>query len=54
MHLHFCISYRYSDNEKSLGWFLPSVPLLSEIPDTQVLEEEIEGHNQIGKLSHLL
>ncbi|XP_051713468.2 probable ATP-dependent DNA helicase HFM1 isoform X2 [Oryctolagus cuniculus] len=39
----------YSDNEKSLDWFLPSVPLISEIPDTEELEEEIESHNLIGQ-----
>uniref|UniRef100_A0A2K6GMR2 DEAD/DEAH-box helicase domain-containing protein n=1 Tax=Propithecus coquereli TaxID=379532 RepID=A0A2K6GMR2_PROCO len=34
----------YPDNEKSLDWFLPPAPLISEIPDTQELEEEIESH----------
>ncbi|CAK7303301.1 Probable ATP-dependent DNA helicase HFM1 [Vulpes lagopus] len=39
----------YPDNEKSLDWFLPPVPLISEIPDTQVLEEEIESHKLLGQ-----
>uniref|UniRef100_A0A8C8ZZL3 Helicase for meiosis 1 n=1 Tax=Prolemur simus TaxID=1328070 RepID=A0A8C8ZZL3_PROSS len=34
----------YPDNEKSLDWFLPPAPLISEIPDTQELEEEIESY----------
>ncbi|XP_030877071.1 probable ATP-dependent DNA helicase HFM1 isoform X7 [Leptonychotes weddellii] len=34
----------YPDNEKSLDWFLPPAPLISEIPDTQALEEEIGSH----------
>nr|XP_012646340.1 probable ATP-dependent DNA helicase HFM1 isoform X2 [Microcebus murinus] len=34
----------HPDNEKSLDWFLPPAPLISEIPDTQELEEEIESH----------
>ncbi|KAB0393671.1 hypothetical protein E2I00_008791, partial [Balaenoptera physalus] len=34
----------HPDNEKSLDWFLPPAPLISEIPDTQALEEEIESH----------
>ncbi|KAM9244799.1 putative ATP-dependent DNA helicase HFM1 isoform 2-T2 [Dugong dugon] len=37
------------DNEKSLDWFLPPAPLISEIPDTQVLEEEIESHKLLGQ-----
>uniref|UniRef100_H0VA28 Probable ATP-dependent DNA helicase HFM1 n=1 Tax=Cavia porcellus TaxID=10141 RepID=H0VA28_CAVPO len=39
----------FPDNEKSLDWFLPSAPLISEIPDTQDLEEEIESHKLLGK-----
>ncbi|XP_060058042.1 probable ATP-dependent DNA helicase HFM1 isoform X2 [Erinaceus europaeus] len=35
------------DNEKSLDWFLPPAPLISEIPDMQVLEEEIEAHHKL-------
>ncbi|XP_032342961.1 probable ATP-dependent DNA helicase HFM1 isoform X2 [Camelus ferus] len=38
----------YPDNEKSLDWFLPPAPLISEIPDTQALEEEIESHKLLG------
>ncbi|XP_045147856.1 probable ATP-dependent DNA helicase HFM1 isoform X2 [Echinops telfairi] len=34
---------KYPDNEKS-DWFLPPAPLISEIPDTQMLEEEIESY----------
>ncbi|XP_032722999.1 probable ATP-dependent DNA helicase HFM1 isoform X3 [Lontra canadensis] len=34
----------YPDTEKSLDWFLPPAPLISEIPDTQALEEEIGSH----------
>ncbi|XP_052493711.1 probable ATP-dependent DNA helicase HFM1 [Budorcas taxicolor] len=37
------------DSEKSLDWFLPSAPLISEIPDTQALEEEIESHKLLGQ-----
>ncbi|XP_058159164.1 probable ATP-dependent DNA helicase HFM1 isoform X2 [Dasypus novemcinctus] len=33
----------YPGNEKSLDWFLPPAPLIAEIPDTQVLEEEVEN-----------
>ncbi|XP_077882836.1 putative ATP-dependent DNA helicase HFM1 isoform X3 [Ictidomys tridecemlineatus] len=39
----------YPDNEKSLDWFLPPPPLISEIPDTQELEEEIESHKLQGQ-----
>ncbi|XP_076976415.1 putative ATP-dependent DNA helicase HFM1 isoform X2 [Tamandua tetradactyla] len=39
----------YPDNEKSLDWFLPPAPLISEIPDTQVLEEEIESHKLLDR-----
>ncbi|XP_058394483.1 probable ATP-dependent DNA helicase HFM1 [Diceros bicornis minor] len=39
----------YPDNEKSLDWFLPPAPLISEIPDTQALEEEIESHKLLGR-----
>ncbi|XP_077761516.1 putative ATP-dependent DNA helicase HFM1 isoform X2 [Canis aureus] len=39
----------YPDNEKLLDWFLPPVPLISEIPDTQALEEEIESHKLLGQ-----
>ncbi|XP_062961372.1 LOW QUALITY PROTEIN: probable ATP-dependent DNA helicase HFM1 [Cynocephalus volans] len=39
----------YSDNEKLLDWFLPPAPLISEIPDTQNLEEEIESHKLLGQ-----
>ncbi|KAF0872895.1 HFM1 helicase, partial [Crocuta crocuta] len=39
----------YPDNEKSLDWFLPPAPLISEIPDTQALEEEIESHKLLGQ-----
>ncbi|XP_037010317.2 probable ATP-dependent DNA helicase HFM1 [Artibeus jamaicensis] len=38
----------YSDNGKSLDWFPPPAPLVSEIPDTQTLEEEIENHKPLG------
>ncbi|XP_034873951.1 probable ATP-dependent DNA helicase HFM1 isoform X7 [Mirounga leonina] len=38
----------YPDNEKSLDWFLPPAPLISEIPDTQALEEEIGSHKLLG------
>uniref|UniRef100_F7ECQ5 Probable ATP-dependent DNA helicase HFM1 n=1 Tax=Callithrix jacchus TaxID=9483 RepID=F7ECQ5_CALJA len=37
------------DNEKSLDWFLPPAPLISEIPDTQELEEELESHRLLGQ-----
>ncbi|XP_057356393.1 probable ATP-dependent DNA helicase HFM1 isoform X2 [Manis pentadactyla] len=37
------------DNEKSLDWFLPPAPLISEIPDTQTLEEEVESHKPLGQ-----
>ncbi|XP_030877063.1 probable ATP-dependent DNA helicase HFM1 isoform X3 [Leptonychotes weddellii] len=39
----------YPDNEKSLDWFLPPAPLISEIPDTQALEEEIGSHKLLGQ-----
>ncbi|XP_036112599.1 probable ATP-dependent DNA helicase HFM1 isoform X1 [Molossus molossus] len=35
-------------NGKSLDWLLPPTPLVSEIPDTQALEEEIENHKLLG------
>ncbi|XP_021087057.1 probable ATP-dependent DNA helicase HFM1 [Mesocricetus auratus] len=35
--------------EKSLDWFLPPAPLISEIPDTQELEEEIESYKLLGQ-----
>ncbi|XP_016052709.1 PREDICTED: probable ATP-dependent DNA helicase HFM1 [Miniopterus natalensis] len=35
-------------NRKSLDWFLPPAPLVSEIPDTQALEEEIENRKLLG------
>ncbi|XP_045703098.1 probable ATP-dependent DNA helicase HFM1 [Phyllostomus hastatus] len=38
----------YPDNGKSLDWFPPPAPLVSEIPDTQTLEEEIENHKPLG------
>nr|XP_048303113.1 probable ATP-dependent DNA helicase HFM1 [Myodes glareolus] len=34
---------------KSLDWFLPPAPLISEIPDIQALEEEIESHKLLGQ-----
>ncbi|KAI4590766.1 hypothetical protein MJG53_001815 [Ovis ammon polii x Ovis aries] len=37
------------DSEKSLDWFLPPAPLISEIPDTQALEEEIESCKLLGQ-----
>ncbi|XP_012657111.1 probable ATP-dependent DNA helicase HFM1 isoform X1 [Otolemur garnettii] len=39
----------YPNNEKSLDLFLPPAPLISEIPDTQELEEEIECHKLLGQ-----
>ncbi|XP_075396376.1 putative ATP-dependent DNA helicase HFM1 [Tenrec ecaudatus] len=39
---------KYPDNEKS-DWFLPPAPLISEIPDTQMLEEEIESYTAFGQ-----
>uniref|UniRef100_A0A8C6QTC7 HFM1, ATP-dependent DNA helicase homolog n=1 Tax=Nannospalax galili TaxID=1026970 RepID=A0A8C6QTC7_NANGA len=36
-------------NENSLDWFLSPAPLISEIPDTQELEEEIESYKQLGQ-----
>ncbi|XP_019061682.1 probable ATP-dependent DNA helicase HFM1 isoform X2 [Fukomys damarensis] len=39
----------FPDDVKSLGWFLPPAPLISEIPDTQNLEEEIESHKLLGQ-----
>ncbi|XP_021066772.1 probable ATP-dependent DNA helicase HFM1 [Mus pahari] len=35
--------------EKSPDWFLPPAPLISEIPDIQELEEEIESYKLLGK-----
>ncbi|CAH6880767.1 Hfm1 [Phodopus roborovskii] len=35
--------------EKSLDWFLPPAPLISEIPNTQELEEEIESCKLLGQ-----
>ncbi|XP_027281671.1 probable ATP-dependent DNA helicase HFM1 [Cricetulus griseus] len=35
--------------EKSLDWFLPPAPLISEIPDSQELEEEIESYKLSGQ-----
>jgi ATP-dependent DNA helicase HFM1/MER3 len=46
--------YSFSDNGKSMDWLLPPAPLISEIPDTQKLEEEIESHKLLGNLSCLL
>ncbi|XP_013369810.1 PREDICTED: probable ATP-dependent DNA helicase HFM1 isoform X2 [Chinchilla lanigera] len=40
---------KFPDSEKSLDWFLPPAPLISEIPDTQDLEEEIESHKLLGQ-----
>ncbi|XP_074237544.1 putative ATP-dependent DNA helicase HFM1 [Saimiri boliviensis] len=37
------------DNEKSLDWFLPPAPLISEIPDTQELEEELQNQRLLGQ-----
>ncbi|XP_038193954.1 probable ATP-dependent DNA helicase HFM1 isoform X2 [Arvicola amphibius] len=34
---------------KSMDWFLPPAPLISEIPDIQELEEEIESHKLLGQ-----
>ncbi|XP_012911614.1 probable ATP-dependent DNA helicase HFM1 isoform X3 [Mustela putorius furo] len=39
----------HPDNEESLDWFLPPAPLISEIPDTQALEEEIGSHKPLGQ-----
>ncbi|XP_078012699.1 putative ATP-dependent DNA helicase HFM1 [Phascolarctos cinereus] len=33
---------KYADDKMSSCWFLPPAPLISEIPDTQVLQEELE------------
>ncbi|XP_036611363.1 probable ATP-dependent DNA helicase HFM1 [Trichosurus vulpecula] len=33
---------QYADDKKSSCWFLPPAPLISEIPGTQVLQEELE------------
>ncbi|MBZ3870683.1 putative ATP-dependent DNA helicase HFM1, partial [Sciurus carolinensis] len=41
--------HSYPENEKSLDWFLPPPPLISEIPNTQELEEEIESHKFLGQ-----
>ncbi|ERE68224.1 putative ATP-dependent DNA helicase HFM1-like protein [Cricetulus griseus] len=38
--------------EKSLDWFLPPAPLISEIPDSQELEEEIESYKLSGGSSN--
>nr|XP_044994605.1 probable ATP-dependent DNA helicase HFM1 isoform X2 [Jaculus jaculus] len=38
----------FLNDEKSLDWFLPPAPLISEIPGTQELEEEIESHKLLG------
>ncbi|XP_073752435.1 probable ATP-dependent DNA helicase HFM1 isoform X4 [Callorhinus ursinus] len=38
----------YPDNEKSMDWCLPPAPLISEIPDTQALEEEIGSHKLLA------
>ncbi|XP_007934232.1 probable ATP-dependent DNA helicase HFM1 [Orycteropus afer afer] len=38
-----------SENKKTSDWFLPPAPLISEIPDTQALEEEIESHKLLGQ-----
>ncbi|CAK6441330.1 unnamed protein product [Pipistrellus nathusii] len=38
----------YPGSGKSLDCFLPPAPLVSEIPDTQSLEEEIESHKLLG------
>ncbi|XP_005857259.1 PREDICTED: probable ATP-dependent DNA helicase HFM1 [Myotis brandtii] len=38
----------YPCSGKSLDCFLPPAPLVSEIPDTQALEEEIESHKLLG------
>ncbi|XP_013852840.2 probable ATP-dependent DNA helicase HFM1 isoform X3 [Sus scrofa] len=40
---------KYPDNEKSLDWFLPPAPLISEIPDTQALEEDMQSHKLLGQ-----
>ncbi|XP_055979502.1 LOW QUALITY PROTEIN: probable ATP-dependent DNA helicase HFM1 [Sorex fumeus] len=39
----------YPDHEKSFDWFLPPAPSISEIPDTQALEEELEIHEVLGQ-----
>ncbi|XP_037682589.1 probable ATP-dependent DNA helicase HFM1 [Choloepus didactylus] len=39
----------YPDNEKSLDWFLPSAPSILEIPDTQMLEKEIESRKLLDQ-----
>ncbi|KAG8511046.1 putative ATP-dependent DNA helicase HFM1, partial [Galemys pyrenaicus] len=39
----------YPENEKSLDLFLQPAPLISEIPDTQALEEEIESCKLLGQ-----
>ncbi|XP_027693877.1 probable ATP-dependent DNA helicase HFM1 [Vombatus ursinus] len=33
---------KYADDKMSSCWFLPPAPLISEIPDTQMLQEELE------------
>uniref|UniRef100_A0A8C3WY27 Probable ATP-dependent DNA helicase HFM1 n=1 Tax=Catagonus wagneri TaxID=51154 RepID=A0A8C3WY27_9CETA len=40
---------KHPDNEKSLDWFLPPAPLISEIPDPQALEEEMQSHKLLGQ-----
>ncbi|XP_031193013.1 probable ATP-dependent DNA helicase HFM1 isoform X2 [Mastomys coucha] len=35
--------------EKPLDWFLPPAPLISDIPDIQELEEEIESYKLLGE-----
>lgn len=52
-YLHF-VFYSLPVKEKSLDWFLPPAPLISEIPDTQELEEEIESYKLLSKLSCFL
>ncbi|KAM6217096.1 putative ATP-dependent DNA helicase HFM1 [Rhynchocyon petersi] len=37
------------DNEESSPWFLSPAPLISDIPDTQVLEREIESYMFLGQ-----
>ncbi|KAM5256391.1 putative ATP-dependent DNA helicase HFM1 [Ctenodactylus gundi] len=38
----------FPDKEKSLDIFLPPAPLISEIPNTQELEEELESYKLLG------
>ncbi|KAK1339803.1 hypothetical protein QTO34_018360, partial [Cnephaeus nilssonii] len=42
------VAASYPGSGKSLDCFLPPAPLVSEIPDTQALEEEIESHKLLG------